>query len=46
MSADGLNLYTLNSGSGNVGVFAIHPDGTLTSLGEDGAFAKFAASME
>ena len=42
VSADGLNLYTFNSGSGNIGVFAINPDGTLTNLGEDGTFAKFA----
>jgi 6-phosphogluconolactonase len=34
VSSDSRFLYTLNSGSGTVGMFAINQDGTLTSLGE------------
>jgi 6-phosphogluconolactonase len=35
-------LYTLNSGTGTIGIFAIQPDGTLTSLGEAGNFPSTA----
>jgi 6-phosphogluconolactonase (cycloisomerase 2 family) len=41
LSADGKYLYTLNSGAGNVGIFAVQPDGTLTSLGSAGDFPVF-----
>jgi 6-phosphogluconolactonase (cycloisomerase 2 family) len=35
---DGKFLYTLNAGTGAVGVFAIQPtNGTLTDLGADGS---------
>ena len=32
VSGDGRFLYTLNSGNGTIGIFAIHTDGTLTPL--------------
>ena len=40
-SADGKFVYTINSQSGNIGVFAINQqDGSLTSLGQAGDFPK------
>ena len=41
-SADGSYLYTLNSGTGDIGEFAIQQNGTLNDLGVAGEFAKFA----
>jgi 6-phosphogluconolactonase (cycloisomerase 2 family) len=41
VSADGKFVYTINSQSGNIGVFAINQsDGTLTNLGQDGDLPK------
>jgi 6-phosphogluconolactonase (cycloisomerase 2 family) len=40
VSADGKYLYTTNSGTGNVGIFRIENDGTLTSLGQAGELTK------
>ena len=41
VSADGKFVYTINSQSGNIGVFAINQqDGTLTSLGQAGELPK------
>ena len=38
VSADGKFLYTLNAGTGAVGMFAIRPtNGTLTDLGTAGS---------
>jgi 6-phosphogluconolactonase len=42
VSADGKFVYTINSQSGNVGMFAINPDGTLTNLGQAGDLPKSA----
>jgi DNA-binding beta-propeller fold protein YncE len=36
ITADGKFLYTLNSGTGTIGIFGIDADGTLSSLGEKG----------
>jgi 6-phosphogluconolactonase len=36
VSSDSKFLYTLNSGNGTVGIFAIQPDGTLNSVGAVG----------
>jgi len=33
ISSDGKFLYTLNSGNGTIGIFAIQKDGQLTSFG-------------
>jgi 6-phosphogluconolactonase (cycloisomerase 2 family) len=33
ISVDGKYLYTLNSGTGSVGVYGINSNGTLNSLG-------------
>lgn len=33
VSADGKYLYSLNSGTGAIGAFAINADGSLTALG-------------
>jgi len=33
VSCDGKFIYTLNSGAGNVGVFAVQKDGTLLNVG-------------
>jgi 6-phosphogluconolactonase (cycloisomerase 2 family) len=33
ISADGKYLYSVNSGGGTLGTFAINSDGTLTNLG-------------
>ena len=41
ISADGKYVYTLNSGAGNVGIFAVEADGTLKSLGTAGDFPVF-----
>jgi hypothetical protein len=38
ISADSKYLYTLNSGTGNIGIFAIGQDGMLSSLGDAGDF--------
>ena len=40
MSSDGKFVYTINSDSGNIGIFRIENDGTLTSLGQAGDLAK------
>ncbi len=41
VSADGKFVYTINSQSGNIGVFAINQqDGSLTSLGQAGDLPK------
>ena len=40
ISANGRYLYTLNSGAGAIGIFAIQQDGTLVSLGETGDLPK------
>jgi 6-phosphogluconolactonase len=42
ISADGKFLYTLNSGEGTIGVFAIQPDGTLNNVTEVGGLPKTA----
>jgi 6-phosphogluconolactonase len=42
VSADGKFLYTLNSGTGTIGIFALQPDGSLTNLGEVGSFPSTA----
>jgi 6-phosphogluconolactonase (cycloisomerase 2 family) len=34
VSADGKFLYTLNSGTGTIGIVAILPDGTLSKVGD------------
>lgn len=34
ISSEGKFLYSLNSGTGTVSIFAINQDGTLTSLGD------------
>jgi len=40
ISSNGKFLYTLNTGNGTIGVFAIHKDGSLTNLGSaDGIVA-------
>jgi 6-phosphogluconolactonase (cycloisomerase 2 family) len=41
VTADTKFVYTINSQSGNIGVFAINQqDGTLTGLGQAGDFPK------
>jgi len=41
VSADGKFVYTINSQSGNIGVFAINQNnGTLTNLGQAGNLPK------
>ena len=41
VSADGKFVYTINSQSGNIGIFAINPqDGSLTNLGQAGNLPK------
>jgi 6-phosphogluconolactonase (cycloisomerase 2 family) len=40
ISRDGKFLYSLNSGTGAVGVFAIRQDGTLTNLGGVGGLME------
>ena len=41
VSADGKFVYTINSQSGNIGIFAINQnDGTLTNLGQAGDLPK------
>jgi 6-phosphogluconolactonase (cycloisomerase 2 family) len=40
VSSDGKFLYTLNSASGDVGVFGIESDGSLVNLGTAGQFPK------
>ena len=40
ISSDGKFVYTPNSGSGDIGIFEIEPDGTLNNLGIAGQFAK------
>jgi 6-phosphogluconolactonase (cycloisomerase 2 family) len=41
VSANGRFLYTLNTGTGTIGIFEIQKDGTLLSLGSvDGLPAK------
>jgi 6-phosphogluconolactonase (cycloisomerase 2 family) len=42
ISADGQYLYTLNSTSGSIGIFAIQSDGSLTSIAETGGLPKSA----
>ena len=42
VSADGKFLYTLNSGAGAIGIIAIQPGDTLTSLGGAGNLPKTA----
>jgi 6-phosphogluconolactonase len=39
VSADGKFLYSLNSGNGTIGIFAIQPDGMLLNVDEDQAIA-------
>ena len=36
ISSDGKFLYTLNSGNGTIGIFAIQKDGSLTNVGTAG----------
>jgi 6-phosphogluconolactonase len=40
ISADSKYLYTLDSGTGSVSIFAINQDGTLTSLGDAGGLSE------
>ena len=40
ITAHGEYLYSLNSGTGTIGVFAIEKDGTLKNLGEAGDFPE------
>jgi 6-phosphogluconolactonase len=40
ISSDGKFVYTLNSGSGEIGVFEVESDGTLNTLGTAGQFPK------
>jgi 6-phosphogluconolactonase (cycloisomerase 2 family) len=40
VSADGKFLYTLNSGTGTIGIFGIQPDGTLNKVGEAEGLAQ------
>jgi 6-phosphogluconolactonase (cycloisomerase 2 family) len=40
ISSDGKFLYSLNAEVGTIGVFAIHPDGTLTETAEISGFPK------
>ena len=40
ISADGGFLYSINSSSGNIGMFRIEQNGTLTSLGQAGDLPK------
>ena len=40
VTADGKFLYTINSQSGNIGVFGINQDGSLTNLGQAGDLPK------
>jgi 6-phosphogluconolactonase (cycloisomerase 2 family) len=42
VSPDGKFVYTLNSGTGTIGIFAIQPDGTLNSLGDAGGLSASA----
>jgi len=39
VSSDGKFLYTLNSGNGTIGIFAIQKDGQLTSFGSAGGIS-------
>jgi 6-phosphogluconolactonase len=42
VSADGKFLYTLNSGNGTIGIFAIQQDGRLVSVGSVGGVSPTA----
>jgi 6-phosphogluconolactonase (cycloisomerase 2 family) len=42
VSADSKFLYTLNSGTGTIGVFAVQEDGTLNLLGDAGGLSEAA----
>ncbi|MGA8150134.1 MAG: hypothetical protein WB952_04235 [Terriglobales bacterium] len=42
ISADGKFLYTLNAGTGTVGIFGINADGSLTNLGDVGGLSASA----
>jgi 6-phosphogluconolactonase (cycloisomerase 2 family) len=42
ISSDGKFLYTLNSGTGTVGIFGIDAAGALSSLGEKGGLSASA----
>jgi 6-phosphogluconolactonase (cycloisomerase 2 family) len=42
VSPDGKFVYTLNSGTGTIGIFAIQPDGTLNSVGDAGGLSASA----
>jgi 6-phosphogluconolactonase (cycloisomerase 2 family) len=39
ISADGKFLFTLNTGNGTIGIFAIQKDGTLQNVGPANGFA-------
>jgi len=42
ISSDGRFLYTLDSGTGFVSIFAINEDGSLTNLGDAGGLSAAA----
>ena len=42
VSADGKFVYTLNSGTGTIGIFAIQQDGTLNNVGNAGGLPESA----
>jgi 6-phosphogluconolactonase len=45
ISVGGRFLYTLNAGSGGIGIFQIKPNGTLVPLGEIGGLSIFAQGI-
>jgi DNA-binding beta-propeller fold protein YncE len=42
ITGNGKFLYTLNSGTGTVGIFAINHDGSLTGIGDAGGLSAAA----